>query len=271
MSALLMVVLTHLCVDYIFQKDSTAEVKRGPMSCKKFKTILIHSLSNAFIGILIYIILELAQILLHYHQSFSLNLYLLTLFIISLFHFFIDFFKQPICSLIKKIFPYQSNTITYTLDQVFHLLSILVTFNIIYHFYKNESFKLNAQSNLITNINSSYTNKVLCILIVIILVTKFSGYFISEFLKDAKVEEKNSNKKKHLGSYIGNLERLAILIFFFSRSISGISIVVAIKAITRFKALETNKDNFAEYYLIGSILSLILGCAFSVIAIHFIQ
>ncbi|WHQ77328.1 hypothetical protein QFC96_05345 [Latilactobacillus curvatus] len=63
-----------------------------------------------------------------------------------------------------------------------------------------------------------------------------------------------------LGRHIGHLERFAILILFYTHNVASIAVIVAIKALTRFKAIESNEHHFAEYYLIGSLLSLIFGC-----------
>jgi len=103
--------------------------------------------------------------------------------------------------------------------------------------------------------------------IIWLLLTKFSDRFIDYFLRGTGTSfATTSDSSPHLGGYIGNLERLIILVFFLINSIPSISIVVAIKAVTRFKALETNEHDFAEYYLIGSMLSLLLGCTFSLLA-----
>lgn len=66
--------------------------------------------------------------------------------------------------------------------------------------------------------------------------------------------------RAQLGRHIGRLERLAILLLFYTNNVASIAVVVAIKALTRFRAIEANQQHFAEYYLIGSLLSLIFGC-----------
>ncbi|MBD8035041.1 MULTISPECIES: DUF3307 domain-containing protein [Solibacillus] len=59
------------------------------------------------------------------------------------------------------------------------------------------------------------------------------------------------------GMWIGILERNLILIFCLSNNLGGIGFLVAMKALTRFKQFDDK--SFAEYYLIGTMLSVIFG------------
>ena len=61
------------------------------------------------------------------------------------------------------------------------------------------------------------------------------------------------------GKYIGILERILIAIFVVQNLSQGLAFLIAMKTLTRFKQFE-DKD-FAEYYLIGTLLSLIIGIA----------
>jgi hypothetical protein len=64
------------------------------------------------------------------------------------------------------------------------------------------------------------------------------------------------------GKYIGILERILICVFVFYEIYQGLLLLGAIKTLARFKLFE-NKA-FAEYYLMGTLLSLILAmmCGF---------
>lgn len=68
------------------------------------------------------------------------------------------------------------------------------------------------------------------------------------FIKDSPVKS---------GMWIGILERNIILILCIINSVSSIGFLIAMKALTRFKQFEDK--SFAEYYLIGSMLSIISG------------
>lgn len=271
MTIIVMTYLTHLLVDFIFQRNATVEIKSGKMSWQKIKCLLGHAvISNLVIGLALYVIVWSSQQLIYggSHADFNLLDYFWILLWISGFHFVLDAVKHPIQLCLKYWFPKQSDVVTYALDQILHLFSIFLAIAIIL-----DSSRLAADyTQLQTSLKGGNVIAILQgILILLILETKFSEYFIKKFLTGTGViptaETTSSNDdspKYHLGGYIGNLERIMITIFFLSNSIPSISIVVAIKAVTRFKTLENNSD-FAEYYLLGSILSLLLGCLFPLI------
>lgn len=66
-------------------------------------------------------------------------------------------------------------------------------------------------------------------------------------------------KEVAAGKYIGILERILILTLTVTGNISAISVVFAAKSIARFSEL-SNKQ-FAEYYLVGTLLSFLLALA----------
>lgn len=60
------------------------------------------------------------------------------------------------------------------------------------------------------------------------------------------------------GAAIGTLERLLTAILFLLRAYSAIGVVLAAKTLTRYPRLENDPD-FCEYYLIGTLSSLLLA------------
>jgi hypothetical protein len=67
------------------------------------------------------------------------------------------------------------------------------------------------------------------------------------------IEENNDSR----GKYIGILERIIVAFCVVSNTYHGLILLGAIKTLARFKRFE--KEGFAEYYLIGSLLSVLLG------------
>lgn len=63
------------------------------------------------------------------------------------------------------------------------------------------------------------------------------------------------------GKYIGMMERMLIALFIVFHVHSGFVLLIAMKTLARFKQFD-NKD-FAEYYLVGTLLSLIIGIVFA--------
>lgn len=63
------------------------------------------------------------------------------------------------------------------------------------------------------------------------------------------------------GRYIGMLERMLIVIFIVHNLFQGLALIIAMKTLTRFKQFEDKR--FAEYYLIGTLSSLLIGIIFA--------
>ncbi|NPV70152.1 MAG: DUF3307 domain-containing protein [Firmicutes bacterium] len=59
------------------------------------------------------------------------------------------------------------------------------------------------------------------------------------------------------GAYIGVLERAILLTLVLANSISSIGFVIAAKSLSRLREME--KQNFAEYYLIGTLTSALIA------------
>jgi len=70
---------------------------------------------------------------------------------------------------------------------------------------------------------------------------------------------RNEAGRKPAGKYIGILERILILTLTVTGHISAIGFVFAAKSIARFS--ELSDRDFAEYYLVGSLLSFFLALA----------
>ncbi|HLS36196.1 MAG TPA: DUF3307 domain-containing protein [Bacillota bacterium] len=73
--------------------------------------------------------------------------------------------------------------------------------------------------------------------------------YMFKFLYDLEAE--------NVGKYIGYLERVIIGIFVVLEAYAALSLLAGFKTLTRFKQLESK--SFAEYYLIGTLLSISLG------------
>ncbi len=76
--------------------------------------------------------------------------------------------------------------------------------------------------------------------------------------RSSVVDEQEYNR----GRVIGFLERILIYFFVLNNHFSAIGFILAAKGITRFKKLE--ERTFAEYFLIGTLLSAILAGAIAI-------
>ncbi len=94
-------------------------------------------------------------------------------------------------------------------------------------------------------------------------VNLFIRYLFELFAVEPKVEEESSNeidrKEYNAGRVIGMLERVLIFFFVLINQFAAIGFIIAAKGFTRFKELD--KREFAEYVLIGTLLSSLLAMA----------
>jgi hypothetical protein len=98
------------------------------------------------------------------------------------------------------------------------------------------------------------------------LLKKYASIAIKKERIAKGVEEEETKKEtERAGELIGILERLLILTFVIAQNYEAVAFAVAAKSIARFSALD-DKD-FAEYYLIGTLLSVIVAVAVGLIIV----
>jgi hypothetical protein len=77
---------------------------------------------------------------------------------------------------------------------------------------------------------------------------------------------KTPAKEAARGRIIGILERLIIFIAVVMQQYTALGIVVAAKGIARYKKME-NDPQFAEYFLIGTLLSVVVAAGIAMLAV----
>ncbi len=99
------------------------------------------------------------------------------------------------------------------------------------------------------------------ILVGYILVLKEGTIFIRLVLSNIKAEPENQavqqepdTEEYERGRIIGILERSFYYFLILSHNLGGVAVIIALKSLARFKKLD--QKSFAEYFLIGSLLSL---------------
>lgn len=244
----LCLIVIHFINDFLIQSNQLVEEKKA-------KNLKYHIYHTSIQGIASFIFLLMNKI--NLFSSIFIFLILLTS------HLLIDFTKVNLDS---KTFNLKEGSILKLKDLSLFLLDQIIHIRIIYilcNFFLSSN-KIN--KDLFYFLNKQH----ILIILFYILGTYFSSVLIVKILdlvyypdKDYKnkfknIENKNINLDAKVGKYIGILERSFVLIvYFFSNdlkiSLSAITVLLAIKSITRFKLLETKE--FAEYYLLGSLLS----------------
>jgi Protein of unknown function (DUF3307) len=100
-------------------------------------------------------------------------------------------------------------------------------------------------------------NKVLLALVVYVVVIFGAGYLIrfltKPLMRDLKLNESHA-QLSNAGMFIGWLERFLILSALFEHSPATAGLILAAKSIARYP--EFKREQFAEYFLIGTLLSI---------------
>lgn len=115
----------------------------------------------------------------------------------------------------------------------------------------------------ITNVSVS---KSVSWITLLLMVCRPTNDFISKFLSCYKVENENPEDlaaDNKAGRVIGILERILIVVFVSLNQYSAIGLVLAAKSIARYERI-AKKPHFAEYYLLGTLLSIVaaMGASF---------
>lgn len=244
---ILLCILCHFLMDFIFQNNNILKL-RFPNYRKK-STQILKSIKGNFYHALIHL-LGTFFIVSFYAIYNHIDIPFLSLIIIIICHFFIDFIK----SLIIIYFPYlKDNLWIFLLDQISHMCIISLMF------LKNNNYTIEFNNK----------SKILLMIIIFILSTYVSGVFIKILIKFISGRDKFYNDEviinnairdsgaKNGGFIIGILERTFILIIMILNQPSIIGFVLTVKSVARFKKLED--ENFAEYFIIGTFISFIIA------------
>ncbi|TEB07425.1 hypothetical protein Psch_00978 [Pelotomaculum schinkii] len=255
MTFLYMLFLAHVLADFLFQTDRIVEEKSQLL----WKGFIKH-------GIALFICSFFAV---HFY-GLKLALYLSLL--ITLFHLLIDFSKNYLYSKVKKKELWFSPVI-FIVDQIIHLYMVILFI---------ELFDFNIEPNILgfyswlfpleIGINQKEyllrifpINKCLITVIAYLYIT-LGGAILTRMVIDWIFPKKNQGvidgcliikPSNHIGKYIGIFERTIILTLVLYGSYSAVAFVLTAKSIARFNELK-NKD-FAEYYLIGTLVSLLIA------------
>lgn len=159
---------------------------------------------------------------------------ILTLLLIC--HFLSDFQLQS-----QTVADRKNTDKTYLLDQMLHLGIILLLAPL-------------AKGVVLPNI---LTREVLNIILFIVLITKPTNVFFKIFFQ--KYQPESSQKVDTIpgaGATIGLLERIVMSICIIFNQFASIGLVFTAKSIARYNKI-SESPTFAEYYLIGSLFSIL--------------
>lgn len=239
---------THILGDFYFQTEKVAERKK-----EEFKWVLLHSIIYAVISaIMISIVMP--------GLSYTYTM------ILTISHGVIDILKFVICSckLVKDRTEICSNKNIFIIDQMIHLVIIIFVTYSAYNYSTDRLF--NNQIRDCFNLIEIPETLVLSLLIKILLIHKPANILISSILEKYKPleEERDGSKRKNAGRFIGTLERIIMTIFITINQYSVVGLVLTAKSITRYNKI-SEEPEFAEYYLLGTLLSAICAICVSIL------
>ena len=240
--------IVHLLSDFYFQTENMAKRKQ-----KQFKWVLYHSIIYAVTAVLLFFIFLP-----------GINWAYVLLFVLS--HTLIDVTKYAVCKHNKQLqTPYSLNKRDiFLIDQILHLAVITII-----TYLTRKITPENLYRTTIKAFFDAFNVSELVILtwcVKLLLIHKPVNILISNILESYKPLEKSQSIKndKNAGRFIGTLERIIMTTFISINQYSAVGLVLTAKSITRYEKISHEQD-FAEYYLLGTLLSTISAICVSII------
>jgi len=235
----LAIYLAHLLGDFVFQTTRLVFKKhRGD-----WHGYVVHGVTH-------YVLL-LAIVALADPHRFPTPSFQLVAVSLSVIHLLVDWAK--ISSTKSRLLP--DNALVFLLDQAIHLLTVIGAVFFLVH------PSVQPFVSWLTRIRS-IQEKILLVTVVYVLVIFGGGYLIRALIAHLWKEEQGKETKEHeevinAGLYIGWLERFLVLTALFLQSPATVGFILAAKSIARYPELKSVR--FAEYFLIGTLLSVAIA------------
>jgi hypothetical protein len=235
--AFLAIYLAHLLTDFVFQTHGLVEQKRRG----KFFAYFLHGLTHYLAAvILVGFFIAGSTLLLRTH---------LVILALSLVHVLVDFAKIQVAqkALVKD------GAIAYISDQFLHFLSVAVAAWLL-----SPGLPF-AEVAAMLGRGRAIPSKLLLVPVIYIGVIFGGGYLIRALTRPLAESvklyrpENRGEPMQNAGLYIGWLERFLLLTALLLQSPGTAGLILAAKAIARYP--EFKSEHFAEYFLIGTLLS----------------
>ena len=99
---------------------------------------------------------------------------------------------------------------------------------------------------------------------ILLIIHKPTNMLIKLLLVNFKPSQQVDEKSNNAGAYIGTLERIIIALLLSANQYAAIGLVLTAKSIARYDKITEDKT-FAEYYLLGTLLSTLVIIGFFLI------
>lgn len=238
----LILLLGHVIADFYIQSAKMAEKKE-----EKISWVLMHALS--YWGGMLLVMLPFL----------SWNMFAIAT-VAALGHFVIDLGKYLYKKLCKKEKQIRLDRNTFVVDQTFHVICLFfISYATV--ILKIEIKELEGVKYFFSVIQIA-EEKLLSGVLAVLLIYKPADILIQKILKTYRPvsvmkDNKIITKDNNTGRIIGMIERTIMLVFLAIGQYSSVGLVLTAKSIARYDRIAKEKD-FAEYYLLGTLLSTII-------------
>ncbi|MGB4372112.1 MAG: DUF3307 domain-containing protein [Halanaerobiales bacterium] len=251
-------IIAHLLSDFVFQTGKMVEWKKE----KKMRGYILHFLIVFFVTFLLtgFFLKEFGFSLRKFHYSRTINNLLYNLAYTSTIAFL-----HIIIDLIKEIFANKSpksDLIMFFIDQLIHLGIIYIAWKIVVSRYL-ETININTWSYL----EGLKNEKSLLFIIVYLVVLFVAAVLLEKVLKMLNIE-RTDEKETNISRYIGIIERALIVTLVSFGHVSSIGIIFTAKSLARYR--ELRDDKFVEYYLLGTLASLLIALVGGLFISHYV-
>jgi len=244
--------IAHILGDFYFQTDKLSKEKESSV-----KYLLFHGL----VYLLTMTGLSLAVF------RFSRRLFL-TAVLIAVSHLAVDFIK---CLLSKKSV---NERFLFFTDQLLHIACILTA---AFFLLRNTGAPVYDYLTKISTFGDGIDVLWLFkLILLILLMCKPANVIFRKYLLRYKPDpdpegspspkdwQRQEDKALRVGGLIGSLERILIVIFMIMNQFAAIGLVMTAKSLARYSEIANNKE-FSEYYLIGTLSSMIYSIVLSLL------
>ena len=237
-----LMLLSHTLGDYYFQPQAMAKLKS-----RSTWYVLIHAGVYAavmFLSVLLY----------------PCRAYFNAVIIAAATHAMIDVIKQLILNHYAKlsILTVRQDRLAYLIDQVLHMTIILACAFLTKAWEGGNSAALTALSEELPVVIGIDGYELLSIVCALLAVMKPANVFIQKVLVTEQPNDETRTRLRY-GGRIGSLERIVSVVMMYLGQYAAIALVFTAKSVVRFKDFE-NRD-FAEYYLYGTLMSVVTAVA----------
>ena len=248
---ILISLISHVIFDFTFQNEVII-AGRFPQSRLNINSLKSVAIANSIHSTLHVMGIVISIIVVGFFAGFDLSASIIQILAIGVSHFLIDYGKSILVMIDNK----NNNIWLFTADQMLHLISIILIFTIC----NTNNFFSEFYDMAIKYPSSLLPHDKILFGILILLVCSFASGYMAKMLLGrvhSEVNHEEDGGALNGGFIIGILERLFIIIGIVIKQPSIIVLVLTLKSIARYNKFKD--DDFVEYFIIGTLFSLIVG------------